>query len=104
MMGNLSAGNLTVPQGMYVVGGNEIHKVTGDGVTVGQNRGYLNLSGLETSARGLNFISLEGETTGINAVKQEVKTNGVFFNLAGQRVAQPAKGLYIVNGKKVIMK
>lgn len=105
MMGNLSADNLTVPQGMYVVGGNEIHKVTGDGVTVGQNRGYLNLSDLETtSARGLNFISLEGETTGIDAVKQEVKANKVFFNLAGQRVSQPAKGLYIVNGKKVIMK
>ena len=105
MMGNLSADNLSVPQGMYVVGGNEIHKVTGDGVTVGQYRGYLNLADLEeTSARGAYFISLEGETTGIDAVKQEVKANEVFFNLAGQRVAQPAKGLYIVNGKKVIMK
>ena len=105
MKGNLSSAKLTVPQGMYVVGGNQIHKVTGDGVTVGQYRGYLDLSDLEaTSARGLNFISLEGETTGIDAVKQEVKANEVFFNLAGQRVAQPTKGLYIVNGKKVIIK
>jgi len=30
--------------------------------------------------------------------------DGNFYNLAGQRVAQPAKGLYIVNGKKVIIK
>ena len=28
----------------------------------------------------------------------------VVYNLAGQRVAQPTKGLYIVNGKKVIIK
>ena len=46
----------------------------------------------------------EGETTGIETVKASQKMNGEFFNLAGQRVAQPAKGLYIVNGKKVIMK
>ena len=51
------------------------------------------------------FLSFEeGETTGIETVKASQKMNGEFFNLAGQRVAQPAKGLYIVNGKKVIMK
>ncbi len=27
-----------------------------------------------------------------------------YFNLAGQRVAQPTKGLYIVNDKKVVIK
>ncbi len=31
-------------------------------------------------------------------------TDGVFYNIAGQRVAQPTKGLYIVNGKKVVIK
>ena len=50
------------------------------------------------------FFSLDGETTGIDAAKASQKMNGEFFNLAGQRVAQPTKGLYIVNGKKVIMK
>lgn len=43
------------------------------------------------------------EATSVNAVKQE-KTDGEVYNLAGQRVAQPTKGLYIVNGKKVIIK
>ena len=32
------------------------------------------------------------------------QTDGEFYNLAGQRVAQPTKGLYIVNGKKVVIK
>ena len=30
--------------------------------------------------------------------------NESVYNLQGQRVAQPAKGLYIMNGKKVIIK
>ena len=35
---------------------------------------------------------------------QALQENGELFNLNGQRVAAPQKGLYIVNGKKVIMK
>lgn len=46
-----------------------------------------------------------GETTGIeNAVKSEEINDKSFFNLSGQRVAQPSKGLYIVNGKKIVIK
>lgn len=39
--------------------------------------------------------------TGIQTVKAAQMEN-VYFDLAGRRVAQPAKGLYIVNGKKVV--
>ena len=46
----------------------------------------------------------ENDVTAIEAVKTKNVENGQFFNLAGQRVAQPTKGLYIVNGKKVIIK
>ena len=51
------------------------------------------------------FIAFGGDATGIEAVeKAESMKNAEFYNLAGQRVAQPTKGLYIVNGKKVIVK
>ncbi|MBQ7414693.1 MAG: hypothetical protein IJV09_04605 [Prevotella sp.] len=43
-------------------------------------------------------------TTGINAVENAVQNNGIYYNLAGQRVENPVKGVYIVNGKKVIKK
>ena len=51
----------------------------------------------------------DGETTGINAINGEGFTvNGSVYNLAGQRVANgqkpTAKGLYIINGKKVAIK
>ena len=57
----------------------------------------------DAGARAAWVFDEEGETTGINEVKATKVAEG-FFNLAGQRVAQPTKGLYIVNGKKVIMK
>ena len=52
------------------------------------------------------FIGFDDEATGIANINGEAKTlfNGEFYNIAGQRVAQPNKGLYIVNGKKVIIK
>ena len=47
----------------------------------------------------------DGGTTGINAINGEGFTvNGSVYNLAGQCVAQPTKGLYIVNGRKVAIK
>ena len=55
------------------------------------------------AASAPEFLPFEGNTTGIEAVKA-VEAKGEFFNLAGQRVAQPTKGLYIVNGKKVVLK
>ena len=42
--------------------------------------------------------------TGIDIIEQSKVTDGVYYNLAGQRVDNPVKGVYIVNGKKVIKK
>ena len=63
---------------------------------------FLRIAG--GSAR--EFIGFEeGETTAINAaLMNNERMNNEVYNLNGQRVAQPTKGLYIVNGKKVIIK
>ena len=72
---------------------------TKNAFTVGANTAYLPAT---TTAR--NFIGLDNETTGISAALMNgERVNGEVYNLNGQRVAQPAKGLYIVNGKKVII-
>lgn len=44
------------------------------------------------------------ETTGITNVKLFKKNNGDYYNLNGQRISQPFKGIYIYDGKKVIIK
>jgi len=53
---------------------------------------------------GANFFSFDEDVTAINKVEAKKVENGVYYNLAGQQVAQPSKGLYIVNGRKVIVK
>lgn len=66
---------------------------------------YIDKANVNTGAGAHEFLALSfGDTTGINAVEAKKAENGVYYNLAGQQVAQPTKGLYIVNGKKVIIK
>ena len=73
-----------------------------NGVTIPKGKAYLYIA---TPPSARDFIGFgEDDVTGIDAVKQETKADNQYFNLAGQRVAQPTKGLYIVNGKKVIIK
>ena len=56
------------------------------------------------NARTLSIV-FEGETTGINAINAAANIEGNCYDLSGRRVAQPKKGgLYIVNGKKVVVK
>lgn len=44
-----------------------------------------------------------GETTGIEAVKPETN-DGYMYNICGQRISKPAKGITIRNGRKLIIK
>lgn len=64
----------------------------------------LNDTGSEAAMRG--GFSLEAIiATTINRYEvEQSKTDGAIYNLAGQRVEQPTKGIYIVNGKKVLFK
>lgn len=77
-------------------------KITGtNSATVGAGKAYLQLTGTSFES---NLFFLDDDATAINAVKSNTVEKGTFYNLAGQRVENPAKGLYIVNGKKVVIK
>lgn len=58
-----------------------------------------------SSAAALN-INIDGETTGINNIETNAAVNGKVYNLNGQYVGNSLnglkKGIYVVNGKKVI--
>lgn len=45
-----------------------------------------------------------GVLDGINSIERNDVLNGEFYTISGQRVTAPKKGLYIVNGKKVLVK
>ena len=50
----------------------------------------------------LTYKSLATVVDGISTVETTAPNSDALFDLQGRRVAQPTKGLYIVNGKKVI--
>lgn len=62
------------------------------------------LVGKSATANQLLPISIETSSTGIAEVKQNANENAAIFNLQGQRMNSMQKGLYIVNGKKIIIK
>ena len=69
------------------------------GKKVGLGKAYLSYSG--GGAR--EFFGLE-ETTGIEDINRETITNNRYYDLQGRRVENPTNGIYIVNGKKVVIK
>ena len=86
----------------WVVSSNKLYNVDSD-VTVGAYRGYFTV---ETSGSGVKSLSfnLDDDVTGIQSVAVAEKEKCTIYNLAGQRVNKAQKGLYIVNGKKVLVK
>ncbi len=88
----------------YILQSGAFHLVTAAS-TVPAGKAYLSASDVSNGAPSLSFaFDDEGGTTSINNVNTKGLLDGEFYNLQGQRVDKPAKGLYIVNGKKVIIK
>ena len=69
--------------------------------TVSAHTAYL--PALANSTRDFIWFG-EDSTTGIEQMVNGKSVNGKYYNLQGQRVNQPTKGMYIVNGKKVVVK
>ena len=65
--------------------------------------GIIYIATVNSARDFLGFAFEDEDVTAIESVKAQ-KVGGQYFNLAGQRVAQPTRGLYIVNGKKVVIK
>ena len=75
----------------------------GAAFALGANKAYLAVPTGGSSAPSLLWF--DNGSTGIDEVRgQTEEVRGEYYNLSGQRVANPTKGLYIVNGKKVVIK
>lgn len=77
----------TVPAGKALLPANLVNESTGAGV------------------KAFTFV-FNDLTTGVNAVDngQWTMDNGAIFDLSGRRLSKPAKGINIINGKKVVVK
>ena len=93
-----AAGNIYVLNKMSDVVG--FYKLSSGG-KIGANKAYLTYS----SGAAPSFFCFDGNTTGVNEVRGQMEdVSGEYYDLQGRRVSQPTKGLYIVNGKKVVIK
>ena len=79
----------------------------GNSIKLGAHRAGLKLSASGPDfapAKELIFNFDDATTTGINTVQPAVeKKNDVIYDLQGRRVTNPSRGIYIVNGKKVVI-
>lgn len=93
----------------------EFQSLIANGATIPAGKAYLQNGTYSATVKALSIV-FEDTATGIRSIDngpldpegrltpQELTMDDAVFNLAGQRVSQPTRGLYIVNGKKVIVK
>ena len=82
----------------YVLSNGKFVKATAGSLPAG--KAYLKLDASLSRELTIDF----GETTGINVIETEANTADGIYTLSGQKVNKFTKGLYIVNGKKVLAK
>ena len=92
----------TVAAGNYFLSDNKLYKsTTGNGIKA--FRAYIDAKNVP--AGGVKFF-IGGQQfdyeTAVNGIEAAPAENGAIYNIAGQRVSKAQKGIFIVNGKKVV--
>ena len=88
---------------IYVLYNDEFVKTTKGSIK--PFRCYLELGAEVTAAEGRLSIVEDNDVTALKLVNSEERiVNSEVYDLQGRKVNQPAKGLYILNGKKVVIK
>ena len=102
--------NTTVPAGKLYLIDNEF-KFSQGNTKLKAFRAYFdvahsgNIYSTAASSAPAITLDVDGISTGINALELDAdKTADSYYTVQGLQVAQPTKGLYIVNGRKVIIK
>lgn len=71
--------------------------------TLKANKAYLPASAVPSNVNGLRFSF--GEATGIDSAAAERNADmGAVYDLSGRRVAAPASGIYVKDGKKIFIR
>ena len=99
--------NTKVPANALFVNGGKLWYSKGES-GVKAFRGWFELGsvlGQETDFNARFSICVDGETTNIADIERRDNAGDeTIYNLSGQRISTPGKGLYIINGKKIIKK
>ena len=78
---------------------------TGAAFTNGAHKAYLKLDkNTFVGSQAVNGFPFNGTTTGIEQIEAGADAKNTIYDLSGRRVNKAAKGIYILNGKKVLVK
>ena len=91
---------------LYVMGntskGFGFHKYTGTYMPA--NKAFLALGSTSSAPLRMVFFDDDDTTTAIESLSHDAAGQEGIYDLQGRKVNQPSRGLYIVNGKKVMIK
>ena len=100
---NIRAFNINTADSRNPIG---FYKVKNNVTNIPGNKAFLVLTSTEAQAKSLVLEFEDGGTTGIETIENSKNStdDGVYYDLQGRRVENPTRGIYIVNGKKVVIK
>ena len=71
-----------------------------EGVVIPAGKAYL----VVKEQASANFFAFDGTVTAIKNVETSATADGAYYTLQGVKVEKPTKGIYVHNGKKVVIK
>ncbi len=80
--------------------------VVAEGMTVpslGMRAHFTANAAASKALQSARLVHADGDVTGIDGITRPDATNAAVYDLSGRRVEKPAHGLYIVNGRKVLL-
>ena len=100
---NIRAFNINTADSRNPIG---FYKVKNNVTNIPGNKAFLVLTSTEAQAKSFVLEFEDGGTTGIETLENSKRStdDGVYYDLQGRRVENPTRGIYIVNGKKVVIK
>ena len=89
---------------IYVIQGGIFRKVTNTIEVFTIHKAYAKIPGVPANAPVTFSFSDDDTTTGVMTIDTEKPIDNAYYNLNGQRVTNPQRGIYIQGGRKVIIK